>query len=115
MVLEFKMQEIKGDSDLIEAVILADESEEIAKDVYYEPSVVGDSAIAHTLKRTFEADKVILETMTDMLELFENKEIVIDPRCTKREYYVSNFTITKPEKSIRIQFLVSEWDEEGEK
>ena len=114
MALEFKMQEVEENSDLIEAVILADESEEIAKDVYYEPNVVGDSAIAHTLKKTFETDKVILETMTDMLELFENKEIVIDPRCAKREYYVSNFTVMKTEKSVRIQFLVSEWNEEGE-
>ena len=112
MVLEFKMQEVEENSDLVEAVILADESEEIAKDVYYEPSVVDGSAVAHTLKGSFGADKVIVETLLDMLKLFENKEIVIDSTCTKREYYIGNFTIVKSEKNAYIQFLVSEWNEE---
>lgn len=112
MVLEFKMQEV--DNDLIEAVILADESEEIAKDVYYEPSVVDNSAIAHTLKGSFETSKIVIESFIEMLKLFENKEIVIDSTCTKREYYIGNFTIVKSEKSAYIQFLVSEWNEEGE-
>lgn len=112
MVLEFKMQEVNN--DLVKATILANESEEIAKDIYYEPNVVGESAIAHTLKGSFGEGKVIIKTLLDMLELFENKEIVIDSTCTEREYYIGNFTIVKSEKSAYIQFLVSEWNEEGE-